>query len=224
MPTIPNANPAMSELDRHRIANEAKARSPREAADMLAEYPAAQIAEVLQELNPALTADVLAELPGGLVDGIMHVAPTQLAAQWRTNQQYGEGTIGRMMEPARAVFRPDMTVRDTIEQLRPLIRSVFITYGYVTDDAGKLLALQSKAGANSQAPGDEEKQPETSQPDTQPAPQPEKQTEPTSPTSPSPPEQSTPEAKPQSENPDSKKSGEPASEGSKQTNSNTSDK
>ena len=141
MQTNPNVNPAMSELDRHRIAREAKARSPREAAELLAEYPAAQIAEVLQELNPALTADVLAELPGGLVDGIMHAAPAQLATQWRTNQQYGEGTIGRMMEPARAVFRPDVTVRDTIEQLRPLVRSAFITYGYVTDSVGKLLGI-----------------------------------------------------------------------------------
>lgn len=141
MQTNPNVNPAMSELDRHRIAREAKARSPREAAELLAEYPAAQIAEVLQELNPALTTDVLAELPGGLVDGIMHAAPAQLATQWRTNQQYGEGTIGRMMEPARAVFRPDVTVRDTIEQLRPLVRSAFITYGYVADSVGKLLGI-----------------------------------------------------------------------------------
>ena len=141
MQTNPNANPAMSDLDRHRIAREAKARSPREAAELLAEYPAAQIAEVLQELNPALTADVLAELPGGLVDGIMHAAPAQLAAQWHTNQQYGEDTIGRMMEPARAVFRPDVTVRETIEQLRPLVRSAFITYGYVTDSVGKLLGI-----------------------------------------------------------------------------------
>jgi magnesium transporter len=45
------------------------------------------------------------------------------------------------MEPVRAVFRPDRSVRDTIEQLRPLVRTSFITYGYVTDTGGRLLGL-----------------------------------------------------------------------------------
>ena len=43
----------------------AKARSPKEAAELLAEHPAVTIAAVLQELAPALTQDVLGELPGG---------------------------------------------------------------------------------------------------------------------------------------------------------------
>jgi magnesium transporter len=119
----------------------AKARSPAEAAALLAEYPAAAIAAVLQDLAPALAQDILDELPGGLVDAVLQVAPPEVAAQWRCNQAYPQGSIGRMMEPARALFRPQMTVRDTIEQLRPLVRSAFITYGYVTDEDGRLLGL-----------------------------------------------------------------------------------
>jgi len=46
-----------------------------------------------------------------------------------------------MMTPSRAVFLPDITVRDTIEQLRPLVRTAIITYGYVIDSAGKLLGI-----------------------------------------------------------------------------------
>jgi len=138
--TDSNANPAPA-LDRLRLAQEAKARAPHEAAQLLAEYPATRIAEVLQDLSPALTADIIAELPGGLVDGILHASPPEMVSQWRTNQQYGEGTIGRMMEPVRAVFRPDTSVRDTIEQLRPLVRTAFITYGYITDSNGKLLGI-----------------------------------------------------------------------------------
>jgi magnesium transporter len=132
---------ATAEPDSHELARAAKARSPHEAAVLLAEYPAATIAAVLQELPPALTQDVLAELPGGLIDGIVKVAPPETVAQWRTNQQFADGSIGRMMEPARAVFQPQMTVRETIEQLRPLVRSAFITYGYVIDDAGKMLGI-----------------------------------------------------------------------------------
>lgn len=127
--------------ERRELAHAAKARSPKEAAELLAEYPAARIALVLQDIPAALTQDVLAELPGGLVDGIMHAAPPEAAAQWRINQQFARGTIGRMMEPARAVFRPDMSVRETIEQLRPLVRTAFITYGYVTDSTGRMLGI-----------------------------------------------------------------------------------
>jgi magnesium transporter len=130
------ANPERSELVRA-----AKARSPKEAAGLLAEYPAATIAAVLQDLPPALTQDVLVELPGGLVDGIVQVAPPEIVAQWRSNEQFPQGSIGRMMAPVRAVFRPQMTVRETIEQLRPLVRNAFITYGYVTDDAGRMLGI-----------------------------------------------------------------------------------
>lgn len=132
---------AAAEPDSRELAHAAKARAPKEAAALLAEYPAATIAAVLQALPPALTQDVLAELPGGLIDGIVHVAPPEIVAQWRTNQPYAQGTIGRMMAPVRAVFQPQMTVRETIEQLRPLVRNAFITYGYVTDDTGKMLGI-----------------------------------------------------------------------------------
>jgi magnesium transporter len=136
-----NQNQAEAIPDSRELAQAAKARSPKEAAALLAEYPAATIAAVLQALPPALTQDVLAELPGGLIDGIVHVAPPETVAQWRTNQPFPDGTIGRMMEPVRAVFQPQMTVRETIEQLRPLVRTAFITYGYVVDGGGRMLGI-----------------------------------------------------------------------------------
>lgn len=123
------------------IVAAAKARSPGEAAALLAEYPASIIGPVLQDLAPMLTQDILLELPGGLVDAVMNAVPAEVAAQWRLNQTYPEGSIGRMMVPPLAVFRPGSTVRETVEQLRPMVRSAFITYGYVTDDAGRLLGI-----------------------------------------------------------------------------------
>jgi len=141
MQEIQNPPTSPAEAERRELAGAAKARAPKEAAALLAEYPAAQIAAVLHDLNPALTQDILAELPGGLVDGILQATSPALANQWRINQQYGDGSVGRMMVPAHAVFRPDTSVRDTIEQLRPLVRTAFITYGYVTDAGGRLLGL-----------------------------------------------------------------------------------
>jgi len=130
-----------ADAQRRELIRAVKARAPKEAAELLAEYPAAIIAAVLQELSPALTLDVLAGLPGGLLDGVKHETPAEIVAQWGINKRFEPGTIGYMMEPARAVFRPHMSAKDTIEQLRPLVRAAFITYGYVTDGAGKLLGI-----------------------------------------------------------------------------------
>ncbi len=50
-------------------------------------------------------------------------------------------TAGDLMAPPVGVFGPQMTVAETVEQLRELTRAAFITYCYVTDPAGKLLGL-----------------------------------------------------------------------------------
>jgi magnesium transporter len=120
---------------------DAKARSAPDAAVLLAEHPAPVIAAVLLELNPGLAQDILAELPGGLVDGVLHAVAPEAALQWQRNQTYPPGSIGRLMEPAYAMFTPAMTVAQTVERLRSLIKIAFITYGYVVDEAGRLGGL-----------------------------------------------------------------------------------
>ncbi|MGH8641918.1 MAG: magnesium transporter [Burkholderiales bacterium] len=120
---------------------EAKARSAPDAAALLADHPATVIAAVLLELNPGLAQDILARLPGGLVDGVMHAVAPELALQWQRNQTYPPGSIGRLMEPAYAVFTPGMTVAQTVERLRSLIKVAFITYGYVVHESGRLSGL-----------------------------------------------------------------------------------
>lgn len=89
---------------------EVKARSAQDAAVLLAEHPAATISLVLLELNPGLAQDILAELPGGLKDGVLRTVAPEIALQWQRNQTYAQGSIGRLMEPAYAVFHPAMTV------------------------------------------------------------------------------------------------------------------
>jgi len=123
------------------LITEVKARSPQEAAALIAEHPAPVIAAVLLELNPGIAQDVLAELPGGLVDAVLHAVAPEVALQWRRNQTYPPDTIGRLMEPAYAVFQPAMTVAQTVERLRSLIKIAFITYGYVIGEDGRLLGI-----------------------------------------------------------------------------------
>ena len=120
---------------------EVKARSATDAAVLLAEHPAPVITAVLLELNPGFAQDILAELPGGLVDGVLHAVAPEVALQWQRNLTYPQGSIGRLMEPVYAVFTPGMTVAQTVERLRSLIKVAFITYGYVVHESGRLGGL-----------------------------------------------------------------------------------
>ncbi len=53
----------------------------------------------------------------------------------------GMPTVGAMMESVHAIFSPSETVHEAIEHLRELIKSVFVTYGWVCDEQGKLLGV-----------------------------------------------------------------------------------
>ena len=120
---------------------EIKARSAQEAATLIAEHPVPVITSVLLELNPGFAQGILAELPGGLQDAVLRTVAPEVALQWRRNQTYAPDSIGRLMEPAYAVFHPAMTVAQTVERLRALIKVAFITYGYVLDEGGRLCGL-----------------------------------------------------------------------------------
>ena len=120
---------------------EIKARSAQEAATLIAEHPAPVIATVLAELNPGFAQEILAGLPGGLKDAVLHAVSPETAVQWRRNQTYAPNSIGRLMEPAYAVFQPGMTVAQTVERLRVLLKMAFITYGYVVAEGGRLAGL-----------------------------------------------------------------------------------
>ena len=120
---------------------EANARPPQEAAELLAEYSPDVIAAVLLDLNPARSQDILREFPRGLTEAVMQAVSPVIALQWERNANYPQGTVGRLMEPVIAVFQPAQTVGETIEQLRHLIKTAFITYGYVIDSSGRLIGL-----------------------------------------------------------------------------------
>jgi magnesium transporter len=137
-PASPQATPAPQ---RRKLTQEAKLRPPNEAASLLAEHPAAETAAVLMALNPGFAQDILSELAAGFRHEVFSAAPPEITRQWERNQAYPQGTIGRMMDPAYAVFRPETTVSEAIEQLRALVRTRFITYGYVTDTGGKLVGI-----------------------------------------------------------------------------------
>jgi len=126
---------------RSALATQVKSLPPEEAAAVIERAQPEQAAAALQELNPAIVQSILAHLDKGARRLIAASAPPEVAEQWKRNTQYPEGTIGHMMEAPLAVFRPDMTVGEAIEALRPLVRTAFVTYIYVVDAEQKLTGL-----------------------------------------------------------------------------------
>lgn len=123
------------------LQQETRLRPPHEAASLLSAHPAVEAAAVLMELNPGFAQDILAEFAAGFRHEVIRAAPPEIARQWERNQTYAEGSVGRLMEPMYAVFHPETTVGEAIEQLRALVKTRFITYGYVTDPGGKLVGV-----------------------------------------------------------------------------------
>lgn len=135
------ATPRGNEQQVRMLLTEVRTLPPGAAADLLAEYSAPVTGAVLMALDTATAQEILAGLPGGLRDSVLLEAPPDIARQWARNQGYPEDSIGRMMEAPLAVFRPDTTAGTAIEELRALVKTAFITYGYITDASGKLLGL-----------------------------------------------------------------------------------
>lgn len=123
------------------LADETARHSPPDAARLLMFADDATVVEVLRSLNPAIVQDILDDIPQDRRASLLATAPPQLRAQWIRNNQYPEDTIGRFMETPKAVFAPDQTVGQTIEKVRELIKTTFVTYGYVVDSRGRLVGI-----------------------------------------------------------------------------------
>lgn len=115
--------------------------SPKEAAKLLVSFRPKIIVNVLDLLNPGLRQNVLGCFPEKILGEILAETSPENRAQWIQNMEYEDGTVGRLLEPPLAIFRPDTTIQETIEELRCLVKKAFITYAFVTDDEGKLLGV-----------------------------------------------------------------------------------
>jgi magnesium transporter len=116
-------------------------RAPSEAARLLDGYPETFVVEMLELLNPAMAVDVLECLPDDREQAVLAAAPPETSRQWMRNESYPEHTIGRLMQPPLAVFRPETTIAEATEQIRRLTRHTIITYGFVTDENEKLFGV-----------------------------------------------------------------------------------
>lgn len=123
------------------LFTEVMERSPAEAAALLVEYPDRFVEEVMEMLNPSVRQDLLAALPRGRRELVLAAASPEDRRQWMRNESFAEHTVGRLMEPALAVFSPDTKIREATQRLRPLAARAFITYAFVADADERLLGV-----------------------------------------------------------------------------------
>ncbi|HZS19279.1 MAG TPA: magnesium transporter [Candidatus Udaeobacter sp.] len=114
---------------------------PREAAKMLESYPDEFVVQMLELLNPASALKILQRFTPSRRETILATASPETNQQWMRNQTYPERSIGRLMQPPLAVFRPETTIAEATEQIRRLAKKAIITYGFVTDEHEKLLGV-----------------------------------------------------------------------------------
>lgn len=142
MPELTEAtNQATNQSEASALARQVEAHGPAEAARFLSAYPDATIVEVLKLLNPSRAQNILAKFYARRHNTVIAAAAPELRQQWLRNEEYPQNTVGRLMEPAGAIFYPDATVGDVVEQLRELVKATFITYVFVVDHPGKLLGV-----------------------------------------------------------------------------------
>jgi magnesium transporter len=128
-------------MDAGKLAEEIRTLPAAAAAGRLATLAGADIVAVLTRVGPRLAQDILAALPDQARERALFTAPPDLARQWQRNAAYDRDAIGRMMEPVLAAYPPQQSVGETIEKLRELVKTSFVTYVYVTDADQRLLGI-----------------------------------------------------------------------------------
>lgn len=102
-----------------------------DAVARLAPLPDTTVAGLLGELGPGRAVAILDRFGPERRQQIAFAAGQGEDGQWLTGQNWPAGTVGRLMEPAPAVFAPDATVTAVIETLRPILTHTLVTYVFV---------------------------------------------------------------------------------------------
>ena len=111
------------------------------AAARLSPLPDNTVAELLRELGPGRAVAILDRFGAERRSRIASTTGDGAEAPWLIGQAWPEESVGRLMEPAYAVFLPDSTVAQVISDLRPMLTHRLITYIFVADATRHLIGL-----------------------------------------------------------------------------------
>ena len=116
-------------------------RAPRDAARVITPLSDEFAVDLLTLLNPAQAQRILQCLTSERRQKVMAAAAARRRQQWTRNEGYEDHTVGHMMEPPLAVFRPHVTVGEATKELRIFVERAFITYVFVIDYAERLVGV-----------------------------------------------------------------------------------
>jgi magnesium transporter len=125
-----NANPSLNQvarLDTQTAAERLDLRDPGEVAKLLAGLPPARALSILAALSEDARERIMAAAPPG--------------TDWMDSLRYPEGSVGRLLEDAPAVFRSGTSVATAVDILRETIRQRMVTYLFVVDPGNKLIGV-----------------------------------------------------------------------------------
>lgn len=134
-------DPTTQESRTRDLVSEVLSLKSQEAAKLIEGLPPHEALSLLRLITPSQAREILGALPDSARQSLLAAATPENRRQWAEQDQYPEGSVGRLMEAPIGVFEPEDTVGETIERLRPLVNQAFITYGFVTDPDEKLVGV-----------------------------------------------------------------------------------
>ena len=114
---------------------------PSSAAKTLLQEADSVAAQVLEKMIAPHALKTLEAFPPERRNAILDGVSDGRRKQWEINQDFGEDSVGRLMELPAGIFAAETKIADAIETLREIVKKTFITYLYVCDEAGKLEGL-----------------------------------------------------------------------------------
>jgi magnesium transporter len=107
----------------------------------LENLPDAEIAATLVELRPNQAIGILNAFPQERRSRIAAATLSGEGEQWLKDERYPESSVGRLMEPASALFPADATVAVVTEALRERVKYRLITYVFAVDAEQHLVGV-----------------------------------------------------------------------------------
>jgi CBS domain-containing protein/sporulation protein YlmC with PRC-barrel domain len=125
------------------LAGEALHEVPDEVRDkILKEMNNEQISDILEEMPPDEAADILGDMPEEKTEELLSLMEKEDAEEVKDLLSYEEDTAGGLMTTEFLDFSPEMTIDQTMTDIRLLVPDVeFIYYIYVVDNADHLLGV-----------------------------------------------------------------------------------
>ena len=111
------------------------------AVARLTPLPDEEIARLLHDIGPGRAVAILDRFGADRRRQIAQAAGHDDGDRWLAGHHWPEGSVGRLMEPAPAVFSADASVAEVIRTLRPIVSHTLVTYVFVVDAERHLTGL-----------------------------------------------------------------------------------